>query len=124
MRSKIITLVLSLSLVLSFHAKAESSSDPTQEQTSCDVIKDAFVWSLFKPIGNVLSQYNDNRQFTVDKIVSVKRLEQGQYYWEATLKVTTFEGAHNPPYLYYTMTFNNLSSDGPKAVKIEINDNN
>ncbi|MFD0717050.1 DUF3888 domain-containing protein [Paenibacillus sp. GCM10027626] len=45
--------------------------------------------------------------------------KKGQYYWEATLKVTTFEGAHNPPYHYYTITFTNLFSDQPKVVKVQ-----
>lgn len=88
-------------------------------QLSCEVIRDAFVWTLFKPIREVLAQYNDERQFMVDKVVEVKRLEQGQYYWEATLKVTTFDGPHNPPYHYYTITFNNLISDQPKVVKVQ-----
>ena len=43
--------------------------------------------------------------------VEVKRLEQGQYYWETTLKVTTFEGPHNPPYHSYIITFTNLFSN-------------
>jgi hypothetical protein len=90
-------------------------------QSSCDVFRDAFVWSLFKPIGNVLRQYKDERQFMVDNVVEVKRLEQGQYYWEATLKVTTFEGAHNPPYEHYIITFTNLSSndDEVKVKKVQ-----
>ncbi|MBW4083642.1 DUF3888 domain-containing protein [Paenibacillus sp. S150] len=44
---------------------------------------------------------------------------QGQYYWEATLKVTTFEGAHNPPYRYYTITFTSLFSEQPKVLNVQ-----
>lgn len=89
-------------------------------QLPCDVLTDAFVSYLFKPITHVLTdKYNDKRQFMVDKVVEVKRLEQGQYYWKATLNVTTFEGAHNPPYHYYTITFSNLFSDQPKVLKVQ-----
>jgi hypothetical protein len=87
-------------------------------QSSCDVFRDAFVSSLFKPIGSVLRQYKDERQFMVDNVAEVKRLEQGQYYWEATLKVTTFEGAHNPPYQHYNITFTNLFSNEVKVKKV------
>ncbi|GAE07712.1 hypothetical protein JCM10914_3954 [Paenibacillus sp. JCM 10914] len=54
----------------------------------------------------------------VDDVVEVKRLEQGQYYWETTLKVTTFEGPHNPPYHYYIITFTNLFSNEVKVKKV------
>ncbi|GIO12188.1 hypothetical protein J19TS2_17430 [Cohnella xylanilytica] len=77
---------------------------------------------MFKPIDIVLSQYNDKRQFMVDKVVGIQRLEQGKYYWEATLKVTTFQGAHNPPYHYYTITFTNLFSDQLKVVSVQRTD--
>ncbi|MCY9589657.1 DUF3888 domain-containing protein [Paenibacillus chitinolyticus] len=89
-----------------------------QPQSSCEVLRDAFVWSLFKPIGIVLRQYNDERQFMVDDVVEVKRLKQGQYYWETTLKVTTFEGPHNPPYHKYIITFTNLFSNEVKVKKV------
>lgn len=89
-----------------------------QQQSSCDELRDAFVWFLSKPIGNVLRQYKDERQFMVDDVVEVKRLEQGQYYWDTTLKVTTFEGAHNPPYHNYIITFTNLFSSEVKVKKV------
>lgn len=102
---------------------AEPVHEPQNDcQVPCDVLRDAFVWSLFKPIGTVLAQYNDERQFMVDKVVEIKRLEQGQYYWKATLKVTTFKGAHNPPYHYYTITFTNLFSDQPNVVSVRRTD--
>ncbi|QWU17294.1 Protein of unknown function [Paenibacillus sophorae] len=99
---------------------SESVNAPQEDiQLQCDVLRDAFIWSLFDPIGKVLAGYDDDRQFMVDKLVEIKRLEQGQYYWEATLKVTTFEGAHNPPYHNYTITFTNLFSKQPKAVNVQ-----
>ncbi|AIQ11701.1 DUF3888 domain-containing protein [Paenibacillus durus] len=98
----------------------ESVNGPQENvQAQCDVLRDAFIWSLFDPIGKVLAGYDDDRQFMVDKLVEIKRLEQGQYYWEATLKVTTFEGAHNPPYHSYTVTFTNLFSKQPKVVNVQ-----
>jgi hypothetical protein len=111
MATIILTVFLSVSTPLNVLAN-ESVHRPSQtSQSPCDVLRDAFVWSLFKPIGSVLEQYKDERQFIVDNVVKVKRLEQGQYYWEATLKVTTFEGAHNPPYKHYLITFTNLFSN-------------
>ncbi|ASA24897.1 hypothetical protein [Paenibacillus donghaensis] len=37
-----------------------------KDQLPCEVIRDAFLWTLFKPIREVLTQYNDERQFMVD----------------------------------------------------------
>lgn len=106
-----VVLAASLSVSTPLHTFAnETAHRPNNQQSSCDVPRDAFVWFLFKQIGNVLRQYKDERQFMVDD-VEVKRLEQGQYYWETTLKVTTFEGPHNPPYHKYIITFTNLFSN-------------
>ncbi|MFC3749001.1 DUF3888 domain-containing protein [Paenibacillus sp. GCM10012306] len=116
-----VLLVFFLTAFIPTDVLASGSINRPQEsaQLPCDVVKDAFVSTLFKPIGAVLAQYNDERQFVVDQVVEVKRLEQGQYYWEATLKVTTFEGAHNPPYHSYIITFTNLYSDQPKVVSVQ-----
>jgi hypothetical protein len=103
--------VLAASLTVStpLHTSAnETAHRPNrQQQSSCNVLRDAFVWFLFKPIGTVLRQFNDERQFMVDDIVEVKPLEQGQYYWETILKVTT-----------YIITFTNLFSNEVKVKKV------
>jgi hypothetical protein len=109
---------LTVSTPLQTSANEPAHRPNPQQQSSCGVLRDAFVWFLFKPIGNVLRNFNDERQFMVDDIVEVKRLEQGQYYWETTLKVTTFEGPHNPPYHNYIITFTNLFSNEVKVKKV------
>jgi hypothetical protein len=109
-------LVAFLTIVAPIHANPQNHNNG---ELPCDVLKDAFVWSLFKSIGNVLVQYNDERQFVVEKILDIKRLDLGQYYWETTLRVTTFSGAHNPPYHHYTITFSNQNPELEiKAIKI------
>ncbi|NQX46558.1 DUF3888 domain-containing protein [Paenibacillus tritici] len=119
-RWQTVLLVLFLSAFTPSEVLAIETTNTTQEnvQLPCDVVKDAFVSSLFKPISTVLAKYNDEGQFMVD-MVEVKKLKQGQYYWEATIKVTTFEGAHNPPYHYYTVTLTNLFSEQPKVLKAQ-----
>lgn len=114
-----IVLAASLSVSAPLHADAnETANRSNHQQPSCDVVRDAFVWFFFRPIGSVLRQYKDDRQFMVDDVVEVKRLEQGQYYWETTLKVTTFEGPHNPPYHSYTITFINMLSNEVVVKKV------
>ncbi|SDW08650.1 DUF3888 domain-containing protein [Paenibacillus sp. CF384] len=105
-----VLLAVSMALSAPVNTNTNESADRTknQQQSSCDVLKDAFVWTLFKPIENVIREYNDERQFMVDDVVEVKHLKPGQYYWEATLKVSTFEGPHNEPYHHYIITFTNL----------------
>jgi hypothetical protein len=83
--------ILSCNLPLQTQAFKTEVKPKEIVQLPCDVLKDAFVWSLSKSIGQVLAENNDNRQFMVDQVEEIKRLKLGQYYWEATLKVTTFE---------------------------------
>lgn len=53
---------------------------------------------------SLLSPYIDKvvpEQFYFDKVLSLKRLRQGSYYFEIKFQITTFVGAHNPPYKTY-----------------------
>ncbi|KRF10161.1 hypothetical protein ASG89_01075 [Paenibacillus sp. Soil766] len=119
MKSKIIFVVFVAFFAIATPIQA-SPNNQSNDELPCDVLKNAFVGTLFGSIGKVLSQYKDERQFRVDKMVEIKNLSSwGQYYWETTLKVTTFSGAHNPPYNHYTITFTNQNPEIQiKAIKV------
>ncbi|NUU63634.1 hypothetical protein [Paenibacillus agri] len=80
-----VTVLLAFFLTTFIPAEVLASGSINRPQESaqlpCDVVKDAFVSTLFKPIGTVLAQYNDERQFMVDKVVEVKRLEEVLLLW-------------------------------------------
>ncbi|AFS78469.1 hypothetical protein Curi_c14590 [Gottschalkia acidurici 9a] len=42
--------------------------------------------------------YGEYRQYMDAKVLSIERLEEGSYYFKIVVQVTTFVGAHNPPY--------------------------
>jgi hypothetical protein len=110
-------LVVFFTIVAPIHANPQNQNNV---ELHCNVLKDAFVWSLLGSIGKVLVRYKDERQFMVDKMLEIKRLDLGQYYWETTLRVTTFSGAHNPPYHHYTITFTNQNPELEiKAIKVK-----
>jgi hypothetical protein len=50
------------------------------------------------------------KQYYCQQILQIKKLEQGSYYFDVTLQVTTFEGAHNPPFDLVTIKFSNFRS--------------
>ncbi|CAN7491412.1 DUF3888 domain-containing protein [Paenibacillus sp. LjRoot153] len=118
MKTKIILVALITLFAIATPIQA-NPINPNNDEMPCDVLKDAFVGTLFGSIGNVLSQYKDERQFMADKMLKINRLSWGQYYWETTLKVTTFSGAHNPPYKHYTITFTNQNPEKQiRAIKV------
>lgn len=70
-----------------------------------DVINDALLSLLFPYIGDAIKNYYGNdKLFMNAKILEVTRLQSAQYYFKVKLQVTTFEGAHNPPYGIETIT--------------------
>ncbi len=89
-------------------ARAEMGKD----EPSCALFRDAFVSYQLEPIGRALAdRFGDSRPFMVDS-VSVRNLGP-QYSWEATLRVTTFEGPHNPPYRGYKIRIAKLGVEPP-----------
>lgn len=88
--------------------RAEEGTD----ESSCALYRDAFVSYQLEPIGRALAdRFGDSRLFMVDD-VSVRNLGP-QYSWEATLRVTTFEGPHNPPYREYRIRIAKRGSEDP-----------
>ncbi|WP_050803035.1 MULTISPECIES: DUF3888 domain-containing protein [unclassified Paenibacillus] len=64
-------------------------------------ITDAFLATIAPAIGNALTGYYGKlKQFELydAKVVSLERKTQGGFDFICKVAVTTFEGAHNPPY--------------------------
>lgn len=63
-------------------------------------------------------QYGEIKQNNCGKITRIDKLPQGSYLFNVTVQVTTFEGAHNPPYDLVTMTFSNEKTLEWKTVEL------
>lgn len=60
---------------------------------------------LFPSITEAVEEfYGQPKQFMSPSIRDIKRLPSGQYHFEITVQVETFEGPYNPPYGLETIT--------------------
>lgn len=74
-----------------------------------------FLLAILSPyIDQAIEQYyGERKQYAlyIAKIVDIRRFsEKGQFNFEIKVKVMTFEGPHNPPYGFETITIVNDSS--------------
>lgn len=93
------TMLSALGLFFTLSAPSYANATP---EPSCALFRDAFVSYQLEPISRMLAErFGDRRSFMVDD-VAVRNFGP-QYLWEATLRVTTFEGPHNPPYREYVI---------------------
>ncbi|EJO5348326.1 DUF3888 domain-containing protein [Clostridium botulinum] len=67
--------------------------------------------------------YGEPRQLDLwdAKIINIKRLEPESFNFEITISVTTFKGAHNPPYGLETITIK-LDDYGPHIINFNHQD--
>lgn len=72
---------------------------------NCKFLEEQFTGMLFPYIQEAIkSYYGENRAFMDAKLLELKKSGQGQYTFTAKVQVTTFVGAHNPPYGIETIT--------------------
>lgn len=79
------------------------TSNEPQKKLQNDLLLRSFSPYIAKSIENY---YGEPRQFALwdAKIINIKRLVSGPFNFEITISVTTFQGAHNPPYGLETVT--------------------
>lgn len=96
------------------HAETLNKNDV---QLRDDVILDL----LFPSIYNTLEKhFGKPKQFYCDKILQVKKKEEKNYtFYNVTVQMKTFEGAHDYPYDLVTITFSNKYSTEWKAIDIK-----
>ncbi len=113
MRKKIIIINIFLIFMLVFnnnfccttHAIEKenfSNTDYINQVDSPEKLQKDLILSVFSPyIAKAIENYyGEPRQFDLwdAKILNIKRLNKGSFNFEIIISVTTFKGAHNPPY--------------------------
>jgi len=88
------------------------SNSPVKAETETknDVqLRDELVINLLFPFiyKEIEKHYGEPKQFYNQRILKIKKARQGSFWFNVTVQVTTFEGAHNPPYDLVTITFSN-----------------
>lgn len=110
MKKSLLILIASFTLFSYSPVKAETV-------TKNDVqLRDDLIISLFFPFiyKEIEKHYGEPRQFYDQRILKIKR--EGSYLFNVTVQVTTFKGAHNPPYDLVTITFSNKDSEDWRAI--------
>lgn len=97
------------------------SYSPVQSETVTKndaQLRDDLIYILLVPLiyKEIEKQYGKPKQFYCGNILQIKKLEQGSRYFDVTVQVTTFEGAHNLPNDLVTITFSNHHSSDWRTV--------
>lgn len=81
-------------------AASESESEMSQDASEQVIIR-----LLYQPTTAAIKDYyGERKQQWRPKVLGVQKVPESTYY-EVTIRVETFCGAHNPPYGLETMTF-------------------
>lgn len=78
-----------------------------EKESDCDLMYRAFIEAMLDKMGNAVVKHGTNRLWNrgTEEILEVKRLNPRDLTrFTVTIRVKTFEGAHNPPYAFETMT--------------------
>jgi hypothetical protein len=109
----------SLLILISCFTLFSYSPVKAETVTKNDVqLRDDLIYILLVPLiyKEIEKQYGKPKQFYGGNILQIKKLEQGSRYFDVTVQVTTFEGAHNPPNDLVTITFSNYRYPSWKAI--------
>ncbi|WP_176215202.1 DUF3888 domain-containing protein [Cytobacillus gottheilii] len=102
------------------------SYSPIQAETATKneiQLRDDIILSLlFLPIDKALEKhFGKRKQFYCQRILQIKMVEpyETYRYFNVTVQLTTFEGAHDFPYDLVTITFSNKYSMGWRKMDIK-----
>jgi hypothetical protein len=72
-------------------------------------LRDELILNLLFPLiyKEIEKHFGEPKQYCCQQILQIKKLEQGSFFFDVTVQVTTFEGAHNPPNDLVTITITN-----------------
>ncbi|MFJ8235401.1 DUF3888 domain-containing protein [Ureibacillus sp. NPDC094379] len=112
MKKGLLILIAFLTLFSYYPVQAETITE-NDVQLRDDLIYILLVPFIYKEIEK---HYGEPKQFYNQRILKIKKLREGSYLFNVTVQVTTFEGAHNPPYDLVTITFSNEDSEDWRAI--------
>ena len=107
---KFLSILFTCILLLSFSTvKAESvNTDDVQ-------VRDDLILRLMFPLiyNELEKRYGEPKQYEDEKILKIKKRDN---YFDVTVQVTTFKGAHGPPNDLVSITFSNYHSTSWRVI--------
>lgn len=104
MRIKIIIPLLLMSLIAINSVFSKSDIEYFPQDKPPSILELAFLRELGPSIVETMSSNGNNQLFMDGRIEKIERNKEDDYY-DVTLRVISFEGAHNPPYHLINITF-------------------
>jgi len=107
---KRLSILFACILFLSFSTVKAEPVNTDDVQLRDDLILDLMFPLIYKELEK---RYGEPKQYEDEKILEIKKRDG---YFDITVQVTTFEGAHNPPNDLVTITFSNYHSTSWRAI--------
>lgn len=108
---KFLSPLITCVLLLSFSTIIAVSVNNDDIQVRDELILDLLFPLMYKELEK---RYGEPKQYEDDKILKINKKRDN--YFDITVQVTTFEGAHNPPHDLVTITFSNYYSTSWQAI--------
>ncbi|MER2009030.1 MAG: DUF3888 domain-containing protein [Psychrobacillus sp.] len=117
MKRKIIISLLLMSLIVinSVYSKSDIEYFPQDKPPS--ILELAFLRELGPSILETMFSKGNTQLFMSGRIEKIERNKEDDYY-DVSLRVISFEGAHNPPYHLISITFRIPPSDPSNKYKV------
>lgn len=117
MRKVIIISLLLMNFLAINSAFAKSDIQYFPQNQPPSVIELAFLRELGLPILETMSSYGDNQLFDYARIEKIERNRQNDYY-DVSLRVISFEGAHDQPFKLINITFRIPPGESAEKYKV------
>ncbi|NRF89850.1 DUF3888 domain-containing protein [Paenibacillus frigoriresistens] len=103
----------------SFSTKVASES-PKGNELQEEILHDLAIREMYPIMSQALDkQYGPNHQIGLQcqKILEIRKVDPGSFYFEVTMEGMTFKGAHNPPNVILTAKMSNYNDAGKWVIK-------
>ncbi len=117
MRIKIIIPLLLMCLIAINSVFSKSDIEYFPQDKPPSILELAFIRELGPSIVETMSSNGNNQLFMDGRIEKIERNKEDDYY-DVTLRVISFEGAHNPPYHLINITFRIPSGESSNKYKV------
>ena len=117
MKRKIIISLLLMSLIVINSGYSKSDIEYFPQDKPPSILELAFLRELGPSIVETMFSNGNTQLFMDGRIEKIERNKEDDYY-DVSLRVISFEGAHNPPYHLINITFRIPPSESSNKYKV------
>jgi hypothetical protein len=110
-----------LLLFLALSSSTQAASElPKADELQKENLHDLVIREMYPIMSQALDKhFGSNHQLGLQcqKILEIKKVDPGSFYFEVTMEGMTYKGAHNPPNDIVTVKMSNYNDTGKWVVK-------